>query len=161
MVDGSKKKDDDSDDYNEAKKFDLRKKDSASSKKPWHENVEMEKQMEDEKNKKENPQKLYRVVHEHQAAMKEKAVGSAIFHYNVQTLVFADAFCNPFTLLHVINNKERKQKNYSKGGLDSFICIKLLLEVFLKKFYLLLITLFKFIFFRTMGFGVIGIHPQP
>ena len=43
----------------------------------------------------EDPQKLCRVVQEHQEAKKEKAVESETICHIVQTLVFGVLFCQP------------------------------------------------------------------
>ena len=66
MVDTIKKKHHKKHHKKEAKKFHLKKKDSEAQKKPGHELAEMEKQMEEEKCKKNKDKKLHRVVQEHQ-----------------------------------------------------------------------------------------------
>ena len=48
MVDGCKKKDAEEVDDTDTKTFDWKKKDSASSKKPWREMAETEEEMEEE-----------------------------------------------------------------------------------------------------------------
>ena len=65
VEDGAKKKHDEINKAKEAKKFTWKKKDSATSKKPWQEMAETEEEMKKENQRREKDQKLHRVVHEH------------------------------------------------------------------------------------------------